>query len=114
MCDAIKAIIKYTKHGKTEFFKNEMLQDAISKRIEVVGEAANKISANTRKSMPDVPWKELIENRNFLTHVYFKTSLPKLWDSATNLIPKTETAFNRHKAVIALLERRAKDFDLER
>ncbi len=112
--DAIETIANYTKHGKDEFFKNQMLQDAISRQLEIVGEAANKVSAGTRKMLSDVPWKELIENRNFLTHVYFKTSLPKVWDSATNLMPKAETALNRHKATIALLEQRAKGFGLKR
>lgn len=107
--DAIKAISKYTEHSKDTFFKNTMLQDAICRQLEIVGEAASKVSAETRKTLLGVPWKELIENRNFLTHVYFKASLPKIWDSATNLLPKAEAALNKHKAAIALLARRAKE-----
>ncbi|MBI5783237.1 MAG: DUF86 domain-containing protein [Gammaproteobacteria bacterium] len=114
MRDAFKTIAKYAKHGEETFFKNQMLQDAICRQLEIVGEASNKISAGTRKMLSDMPWKELIENRNFLTHVYFRQSLHKIWDSATNLIPKAEATLNLHKATIALLERRAKGTSLER
>jgi uncharacterized protein with HEPN domain len=111
---ATKTLKTYTSHGKATFFKDSLLQDGVIRQLSVLGEAANKISAQTRKKLPGVPWDDLIQNRHFLIHVYHRVSPPILWKNATELVSQTEAALDKHKSTIALLERRAKGNDLER
>lgn len=112
--EAIKAIKNYTKPGEASFYKDPMMQDAICRQLGIMGEAANKISVSTRKALNDMPWDNLIKNRNFLIHVYHAVSLPIVWKTAIKFVPEVGIALLKHKSAIALLERRAKSTGLER
>lgn len=49
---------------------DQLLAAALERFIEVVGEAANKVSEPTRRSAPQIPWREIIGMRNRLVHGY--------------------------------------------
>ena len=70
-----------------EFAQNELLQDATVRQLEIIGEAARRVSEEARKAHPEVPWHELIGMRNRLIHEYFRVDVPKVWDTALNDIP---------------------------
>ena len=57
--DAISDIEKYTTGGKEEFFANKMIQDAVIRNLEIIGEAVKNISPAIRDQYPDVPWKQI-------------------------------------------------------
>lgn len=73
--ESVDIILTYIKE-KTEFeFINDlMLQDAVIRRFEVIGEAASKISESTRKKYPEIQWRLMKEMRNKLIHEYFGIS----------------------------------------
>lgn len=73
--ESVDIILTYTKE-KTEFeFINDlMLQDAVIRRFEIIGEAASKISESIRKEYPEIQWKLMKEMRNKLIHEYFGIS----------------------------------------
>jgi uncharacterized protein with HEPN domain len=52
-----------------------MLVLALVKDIEIVGEAAAKVSENLQRSNPDIPWSDIISMRHRLIHVYFEINL---------------------------------------
>ena len=70
-----------------EFQRNRMAQLAILKTIEIVGEAASRISTETTKAHPAVPWSEIIGMRNRLVHGYFNINLERVWKTARQDIP---------------------------
>jgi len=78
--ESINLIESYIK-GKSfkEFTDSELIIDAISKRLEEIGENARKVSDKTKKKYKEVKWAEFIENRNFLTHVYQLVNKKRLW-----------------------------------
>ena len=69
-------------------FQNSTLhQDAIVRTLEVIGEAAMKISQETKDAHPNLPWKELVGMRNRLIHEYFRVDIEKVWETVTRDVP---------------------------
>ena len=60
---------------------------ALVKAIEIVGEAAGQISAETRAENPHLPWKAMIGMRHILVHEYFSIDLDILWGTASTQLP---------------------------
>jgi len=55
--------------------------------LEIIGEAARKISQETKNAHPDIPWKDITGMRNRLIHEYFRIDIEKVWDTVRNDIP---------------------------
>jgi len=90
MLDAARKIEFYV-YGKVRAdleSNEELLGFAVVKAIEVVGEAANHISDETRVSFPLIEWGEMIGMRNRLIHGYASINYDIVWDAATISIPK--------------------------
>ena len=64
-----------------------MLRFALLYALQIVGEAASKISAQTRDEHPDVPWPVLIAMRNRVVHAYADVDHDILWTTATEAVP---------------------------
>jgi uncharacterized protein with HEPN domain len=79
--DAIDEIEFYNKDTDFEkFCRTSIIRFASIKQIEIVGEAANHISEETRNTFPDIPWKNIIGLRNILIHEYFGIDAKIIWD----------------------------------
>jgi len=65
--------------------KQRML--AVERCFEIIGEAARHVPAEIKARHPDVPWQDLREMRNVISHVYFKVSLRILWRAAREDLP---------------------------
>lgn len=76
--------------GKTkeEFFQDTQCQDAVIRRLEIIGEAAGRISAATTAKFPDLSWKKMVSMRNIMIHEYDDVDLNIVWDTVQNdLLP---------------------------
>ena len=60
---------------------------AIVKDIEIIGEAASKVSQETRTSHSSIPWPDIINMRNRLIHAYFDIDIDVVWDTVTKDLP---------------------------
>jgi uncharacterized protein with HEPN domain len=65
-----------------------MLLFALVRAIEVFGEAAAKVSPETRAATAHIPWTEIVAMRNRLIHGYFEVNQAILWKTATEEIPE--------------------------
>ncbi len=65
-----------------------MIQDAIVRRIEIIGEAATRLSQEARDEIDTVPWKQVIGMRNIMIHQYDRVDLQLVWDTATIALPQ--------------------------
>lgn len=76
--------------GKTrsELEQDKMLQDAIVRRLEIVGEAARRLSDDARDELSHIRWSQIIGMRNIMIHEYDRVDLDFLWQVATNDLPQ--------------------------
>jgi len=77
--DAIKDIENYTGGGEEVFYSTKMIQDAVIRNLEIIGEAVKNISLAIRIEHPDVPWKQIAGLRDILIHQYFGVDLETVW-----------------------------------
>lgn len=66
---------------------DEMFRFALVRAIEIIGEAASRVSPETRQQLPSVPWSDAILMRNRLIHAYFDINHTILWKTVTEDIP---------------------------
>ncbi len=71
------------KYGRDEF-----IQQAVERNIEIIGEAANKISMEAKDKYPHVPWQQIIAMRHRLIHHYYKTEDIFIWDVVDKDLPR--------------------------
>lgn len=86
---AARKILRYTDGiSQDEFAGNEMLQDAVMRQVQVIGEAASRTSPEMRERHPDVPWHEMVGMRHRLVHDYRQIDLQRVWDAARISVPQ--------------------------
>ena len=75
--------------GKTwdQFYEDLQCQDAVVRRIEIVGEAARRVSQETRDKHPQIPWREMTSMRNLVIHEYDVVDINQVWDTVQNKLP---------------------------
>lgn len=87
--DAISAIEKFTKNvTKDRFFEDEMMQSAVIRQIQIIGEATKNLSKDLRNKYKVIHWKEIAGMRDILIHAYFKTDLTAVWKTVEKDIPE--------------------------
>ena len=77
------------------FLRSKLHQHAVIRAIEIVGEAAGKLSPEFRSAHSDVPWKEMIGMRHRLIHAYDKVSLAVVWAVVRDELPTLLPALRR-------------------
>jgi len=92
MLASIELIEKYA-FNKTEddFLDSEFFQDAIIRRIEIIGEAAKNVPLDIKQSYPEIPWSEIVRMRDKLAHHYFGIDLPRAWKVVKNDLPQLKS-----------------------
>lgn len=88
MLDAAKEASSFVSGKKrNDLDSNRQLTLALVKDIEIIGEAASKVSQETKTNYPAIPWLDIINMRNRLIHAYFEIDLEIVWDTVTKDLP---------------------------
>jgi len=95
MLEAAREAVGYVQGLSRENFDSQRpLQHSVVRCIEVIGEAASRLSPQLREANPDIPWQDVIEMRNRLVHAYFDLDLDLIWVTASqellDIIPRLE------------------------
>ncbi len=90
--DAIHRISEYTREGKDMFLARPMVQDAVVRNVEIIGEAVKNLSEALKSSHPRVPWKRIAGMRDKMIHEYFGVNLQLVWEVVERDLPELRTA----------------------
>lgn len=92
---AISKIEKYTEEKDFDTFeKDEMLQDAIFKNLEIIGEAAYKVSDETKEQYTQIEWRKIEGLRHKLVHDYYEIDLGIVWQTKNKSLPQLKHDIN--------------------
>lgn len=78
--ERVDRIVRATVGGRDAFLGSELIQDAVIRNLEVIGEAAKKVGPGTRRKFPDVPWREMARFRDLATHPYGRVLADEVWE----------------------------------
>ena len=89
MLDAATEALSFVAHCEREdVITDRRLALALIKEIEIVGEAANRISEETKQQHPDIPWSAIVGMRNRLIHAYAEIDIEMVWSAVTQDLPR--------------------------
>ncbi len=93
MIDASESLAQFfTGRTRADLDTDRMLLFAAVRAIEVIGEAASKVTSETREAAPNIPWTAIVSMRNRLIHGYFDIDADLVWKTATEEIPELQRA----------------------
>jgi uncharacterized protein with HEPN domain len=88
MLEAAEQITSYRSSvDEQTFVATRMLQDAVVRQLEIIGEAAKNLSSRVRDANPSIRWKDIAGMRDKLIHQYFGVDLRIVWDTALRDVP---------------------------
>ena len=93
MYDAAMEAVTFT-NGRTrlDLYKDRQLVLSLVKEIEIIGEAASKVSESAKQEYPDIPWRDIVAMRNRLIHAYFDINLDIVWSCVQKELPDLITS----------------------
>ena len=87
--DAARQLQQYVaRRAREDLDLDPMLRDAVIRQLEIIGEAANRVSQAFRQGHPEVPWAKIVAMRNQLIHGYMTVDLDLVWGSAEIDVPR--------------------------
>jgi uncharacterized protein with HEPN domain len=90
--ECIAAIETYTSDlSYDEFMSTPLVQDAVIRRLEIIGEATKHVPKRMRDRYPDVPWRQIAGMRDILAHDYFGVILDNAWNVIERDLPALKT-----------------------
>ncbi len=100
---AIQLIFSFTENENFEkFLKSDLLQSAVIRQFEIIGEAGSKISETTKQDFNNIPWRSIKSFRNLLIHEYFKVDAAEIWTTIQQDLPELK---DQMETVLVFLEK---------
>lgn len=94
--ESIAKIEDYTRDiDKDKFLEESWIQDAVIRRLEIIGEAVKNVPDDFRAKYPDVPWARIAGMRDVLIHGYFGVSLERVWKVIEKDFPGLKSEVSR-------------------
>lgn len=89
MHDAASAVQRFAA-GRTmeQYLADELLQAAVERKIEIIGEAARKVPRDFQQAHPEIPWVKIAGQRHVLAHDYGRIEHDRLWNVVAVHIPE--------------------------
>jgi uncharacterized protein with HEPN domain len=91
---AISKVENYTFEGKEYFISSSLVQDAVIRNIEIIGEIAKRVSPDFKATHYDIPWRKMAGIRDVLIHDYDSIDLDIVWNVVESELPKIKLFLN--------------------
>lgn len=104
-------ILHYTEGGRAAFFGNPLIQDAVIRNFEIIGEAAKRVPEEFRQTYPSIPWKGLSGLRDVLIHQYEGVNLEEVWRIVEKELPELQRTISEVLPPLDQLEREIAEKD---
>jgi uncharacterized protein with HEPN domain len=89
MLDAARTVAQFTSGLTIEkYLKDRKLQLAIERLLEIIGEAANRVSSDFQQGHPEIPWRKIVGQRNVISHEYGEIKQERIWTVVSLNIPE--------------------------
>jgi len=89
MLNAAKLAQDFVADVDWESFQLDLMrQAAVTRQLEIIGEAARRISEDSQAEIPEIPWHQIIGMRNRIVHEYDRLNLIRLWDTIQLALPE--------------------------
>jgi len=92
--ECLTRIKNYTQNGQNDFMNNILIQDAVLRNLEVMGESIKQLPEEWKASQPNIEWVKIGDFRNILAHDYLRVDLDVVWTIIENYLPKLEEAID--------------------
>ena len=91
MLEAIERIERHAAKGRAEFEKDELIQTWVVHHLQIVGEAAAKLSSDFQEKHSSIPWPQVVAMRNVLVHDHFGVDLEEVWRVVERDLPELKS-----------------------
>ena len=98
VAERIRRIEEAAETGREAFEASHVLQDAIIRNFEVIGEAVKQLSPELREAHPNVPWQRVAGFRDVLIHDYMGVDLDEVWNVIDKDLPRLKQTVNEMRA----------------
>ena len=103
--ECILKIERFTQVGRAVFLKDELVQDAVLRNFEVIGEAAKRLDDTYRADHPQIPWRAIAGLRDVLIHQYEGVNLQQVWNIVEKDLPGLKNSIKGLLPPLEQLER---------
>jgi uncharacterized protein with HEPN domain len=103
--ECIERIERFTRGGREDFFREVLIQDAVIRNVEIIGEAAKRVDDDYRATHPQIPWRGMTALRDVLIHQYEGVELGKVWAVVERNLPQLKQAIKEILPPLEQLER---------
>ena len=103
--ECILKIERFTQVGRMVFLKDELVQDAVLRNFEVIGEAAKRLDDTYRADHPQIPWRAIAGLRDVLIHQYEGVNLQQVWNIVEKDLPGLKNSIKGLLPPLEQLER---------
>lgn len=90
--DCIGRVEAYTHDGRDAFLASPLIQDAVIRNFEIIGEATKRLSPALTQTRPEVPWRQIAGFRDVLIHQYMGVDLNTVWNVVAHDLPTIKVA----------------------
>ena len=94
IAECIRRIEEYAAPGRDHFMTNTMMQDAVVRNFEIIGEAAKRLSPGVLDKVPEIPWRRVAGFRDVLIHDYSGVDYEEVWNIIENELHNLKEAVN--------------------
>ncbi len=92
---AVGRILDYTAGGEAEFKSSTLIQDAVVRQLEIIGEAVRNLEANLLSREAAIPWSNVVGMRHMLAHGYYQIDADVVWDTVSSDLEELQAAVQR-------------------